>query len=66
MKLTEMIEGMYAIYKEHGEMDIKIDLLTENQSNYVKIYDLDVNTKGGFVTIDGEVGELKEFKSKLK
>lgn len=50
--------------KEYGDFDVKVNLLTENQSNYVDI------TAGswfnGIYEIECDIDDLKEFKKNLR
>jgi len=64
MKASELIMSLVTYMKENGDFDVKIDLLTENQSNIIEI------TGNGFYKgvylIDSDINDLKDFKRNLK
>lgn len=64
MKASEMIMSLVSYMKENGDFDVKIDLLTENQSNIIEI------TGNGFYKgvylIDSDINDLKDFKRNIK
>lgn len=49
--------------KEYGDFDVKVNLLTENQSNYVDIIG---SWFDGFYEIECDINDLKEFKKNLR
>lgn len=64
MKLSELFTEALEAWKKYGNIDVQIDLLTENQSNVVKVTAVNV-IQDKFI-IDGEIGDIKEFKKRLK
>jgi hypothetical protein len=64
MKLSELVATLIDIWKEKGDCNVHIDLLTENQSNIVNITDVDLIKNE--VSIDGEIDDVKQFKKGFK
>lgn len=68
MKATELVIQIIENISLYGDMDINIDLLTENQSNFV-------NTNGNCIYFDKQnkmfniqcdINNIKEFKKNIK
>lgn len=63
MKASDLAISLINRMKEYGDFDVKVNLLTENQSNYV---DITGSWFDGFYEIECDIDDLKEFKKNLK
>lgn len=66
MKASSVIKELIDKIAEYGDKDLKIDLLTENQSNIVNITGFYFNEKDNLITIDCDINDVDDFKSKFK
>lgn len=66
MKASSVIKELIDKIAKHGDKDVKIDLLTENQSNIVNITGFYFNEKENIFTIDCDINDVDDFKNKFK
>lgn len=67
MKISELVKAGIDFLIEHGDKDVKIDLLTENQSNFLdEHYYIDFSTYNGNFEIEIDVINKKELMNKIK
>lgn len=66
MKASSVIKELIDKIAEYGDKDLKIDLLTENQSNIVNITGFYFNEKDNLITIDCDINDVDDFKNKFK
>ena len=66
MKASSVIKELIDKIAEYGDKDLKIDLLTENQSNIVNITGFYFNEKDNLITIDCDINDVDGFKNKFK
>lgn len=66
MKASRVIKELIDKIAEYGDKDLKIDLLTENQSNIVNITGFYFNEKDNLITIDCDINDVDDFKNKFK
>ena len=66
MKASSVIKELIDKIAKHGDNDVKIDLLTENQSNIVNITGFYFNEKENIFTIDCDINDVDDFKNKFK
>ena len=67
MKVSELAKATIDFLIKHGDKDIKIDLLTENRSNFLdEHYHIDFSTYNGNFEIEVDVNNKKDLMSKIK
>lgn len=64
MKTSEIIKGLIDDLSKYGNREIEVDLLTENQSNLVKI--TGIYSYKNKISIDCDINDIKEFKKQIK
>lgn len=64
VKASELATKLIEHISKNGDTDIIIDILSENQSNYVNCTSLEI--MDGIFQIECDIDNVKEFKKKLK
>jgi hypothetical protein len=65
MKVSELVKDLIDVWREKGDVNVHVDLLTENQSNKVDIVGYAFSEKYGF-SVDCDIEDIKTFKKNLK
>lgn len=58
--------GLLELTRKHGDREVVIDLLTENQSNKFSITGIDAFDRFNTFDITVDINNLKEFKRSIK
>lgn len=66
MKTSEVIINLIENISKYGDKNLKVDLLTENQSNIVKITGIYFNEEKNIFTIDCDIDDVNLFKKNIK
>lgn len=66
MKTSEVIIHLIENVSKYGDKNLKVDLLTENQSNIVKITGIYFNEEKNIFTIDCDIDDVNLFKQNIK
>lgn len=66
MKVSELVKAGIDFLIEHGDAEVRIDLLTENQSNFLDEQYKDFCTYNGNFEIEIDVISKEELMRKIK
>lgn len=68
MKASELVIQIIENIAHYGDMDINVDLLTENKSNFVDINGncIYFDKQNKIFNIECDINDLKEFKKNIK